>query len=314
MKKSILLTLCILIVTLCPAISVSQIVYNSDGLNIGGSTNTSSLGIKINKLSGVYWNCKTTNFFQLDLAPASPRIAGTYDRIVFYNTKKSIFNSIEVANVYNSSDARAKTNICTLSKTKDSLLQLRPVSYNWLESASITSESNDSTTYIANGSDRTKKQYGFLAQEVEEVFPEVVFTDEGGAKFINYIALIPILVETLQEQQRLIDEQQEAIQELYTILETNNSISKKLNRNNIVSISPNPTTGETTIAIALESASENLKLIFTNLSGVQVHILPITPNETIITTDLSFLKSGMYLVSLVEDNNILDSKQLVISK
>ncbi|GMI14267.1 hypothetical protein TrVE_jg2647, partial [Triparma verrucosa] len=43
--------------------------------------------------------------------------------------------------------------------------------------------------------------YGFIAQEVEEVVPELVGTDELGMKSIRYLGFTPVLLEALKEQQ-----------------------------------------------------------------------------------------------------------------
>lgn len=57
-------------------------------------------------------------------------------------------------------------------------------------------------------------QYGFIAQEVEKLYPHLVSTDDNGYKSINYIALIPVLTQALKSQQEKIDAQQKQIDEL----------------------------------------------------------------------------------------------------
>jgi hypothetical protein len=46
---------------------------------------------------------------------------------------------------------------------------------------------------------------GLIAQEVKEVIPELVVEDEEGILGINYIELIPILIQSIKEQQEQID-------------------------------------------------------------------------------------------------------------
>ena len=94
--------------------SYAQITYSQGKLTIGDVTPHKFLGMTIGGMAGTYWTCKANNFFQLDLSPASPRLAGTGDEVCFYNTETSTFNSIQVANVYNYSDERAKTNVKTI--------------------------------------------------------------------------------------------------------------------------------------------------------------------------------------------------------
>jgi hypothetical protein len=42
-------------------------------------------------------------------------------------------------------------------------------------------------------------QTGLIAQEVEKIFPELVKTDEEGFKSVNYIGLVPHLIEAIKE-------------------------------------------------------------------------------------------------------------------
>jgi len=81
------------------------------------------------------------------------------------------------ANEFNStSDVRAKTNIEDLDSA-EVLKSLRPVSFDWKESG--------------------KKAYGFIAQEVEEILPELVSTDSKDMKSMSYSQIIPFLVKEI---------------------------------------------------------------------------------------------------------------------
>lgn len=67
-----------------------------------------------------------------------------------------------------------------------------------------------------------KLTYGLSAQDLEQVYPEMVHTDEDGIKSIFYTELIPVLIQVTQEQQALIEAQGrelEAISKRLTLLE-----------------------------------------------------------------------------------------------
>ena len=198
---------------------MAQITYSNGNLNINNApSNKVITGLNINTWPGFYWTCcAETRFFQLDVSPSSPRIAGTGNKIVFYNTATNKYNSIEVANVYNLSDARAKENINPLSTGLSTILQLNPVTYNWKTTTQqedeISTLSSDSTT-IAKGPDGEGLQYGFLAQDVEKIIPSAVQTNENGQKLINYTAIIPILVEAVKELQTTVEAQAQTIPKL----------------------------------------------------------------------------------------------------
>ena len=46
---------------------------------------------------------------------------------------------------------------------------------------------------------------GILAQEIEEIMPEIVNTRESGMKAVNYMKLIPLLVESIKELKKEVE-------------------------------------------------------------------------------------------------------------
>jgi translation initiation factor 2B subunit (eIF-2B alpha/beta/delta family) len=78
------------------------------------------------------------------------------------------------------------------------LLQLRPVTYFW------------KATYQAGRTFNTDKQFGLIAQEVEQLFPDFVQTDKDGYKSVNYMALIPVMIQAIKAQQNQIENLKEA--------------------------------------------------------------------------------------------------------
>jgi len=97
------------------------------------------------------------------------------------------------AGVVACSDIRYKKNVSTLTNSLNQVLQLRGVNYFWK-----TKEFPDKQFTEA-------KQIGFIAQELEKVYPEVVFTDKDGYKSVDYSKLTPVLVEAIKEQQAIIE-------------------------------------------------------------------------------------------------------------
>ncbi len=103
-------------------------------------------------------------------------------------------NVVVVGAITACSDIRYKTNITSLTNPMQKLLQLQGVNYFW------------KTAEFPNMNFNDKMQMGFIAQDVEKIFPEMVFTDEAGYKSIDYSRLTPVLVETIKEQQQQINE------------------------------------------------------------------------------------------------------------
>jgi len=104
-----------------------------------------------------------------------------------------VINGIMTAWYYDSdgvlqqSDARLKTNVQPILDSLTKIQQLKGVTFDW-------KESNDPSI-------------GFIAQEVEPTFPELVSTNATtGLKSLNYSGIIPVLVEGMKEQQKQLDE------------------------------------------------------------------------------------------------------------
>jgi len=54
-------------------------------------------------------------------------------------------------------------------------------------------------------------QIGFIAQELEQVYPELVSSDQNGYKTVDYVKLIPVLVEAIKQQQLMMIDLQHQI-------------------------------------------------------------------------------------------------------
>ncbi len=87
------------------------------------------------------------------------------------------------------SDARYKTDIEAIENSLDKIMHINGVRYNW-RTDEFPEMNFDANAHI-----------GVLAQEVEEVLPELVYTDENGYKSISYEKLTPVLIEAVKEQQ-----------------------------------------------------------------------------------------------------------------
>lgn len=293
-----------------PALCEAQINYSDNSIWINGAQRHLKYeGIFVKDWTGVYWTCNNDNFLQIDVSPANPRIAGTGNKIVFFNTATGTYNSLQVANVYNYSDERAKENIHTLTTGLDKILNLRPVSYNWRQNIAETMSLAPGDTMIAKGpADDGALQYGFLAQEVESVVPEAVKTNDDGSKLINYTALIPLLVQAVQDLQATVEAQAAKIEQLTNA--TSSANSKALS-SRIVSCTPNPTAGNMTITTKIDGSVRNAVVAVTNLAGNREKTINVSSDMPTISEDISSLDAGIHVVSLYADDVLCNSLRIV---
>ena len=128
------------------------------------------------------------------------------DMYVYYNGG-NLGNFFHIDGKYYSySDRRAKTNIRALPSVLNSVMMLNPVSYHMLD------ESPANT-----------KSIGFIAQEVNQLFPEItdhLQCDEPGYNgmkdlyTLNYAALGPIAIKAIQEQQAILTQLRQQVEGL----------------------------------------------------------------------------------------------------
>lgn len=165
-------------------------------------------------------------------------ICGSSNSIFFVNPNSYNYNAIHVGAVYNLSDIRAKKDVKDLGMGLPELMSLRPVSYRWkhnpvLDSDSVCGSNENKTAY---GPEAEGGQIGFIAQEVEEIIPQAVNTDPSGNKAINYSAIIPVLVKSIQD----LEAEVQSLREKVSVLEGSSQASEVSEcGNKIMSCTPN---------------------------------------------------------------------------
>ena len=123
---------------------------------------------------------------------------------VMFNGDTTVSNDLTVSgDVVVSSDARLKSNIVSLGSTLSRLLLI------------------DGKSYEMKG----KQKIGVLAQQIKEVFPELVTEDSNEMLAVNYQGLVPVLINALKEQESKFEKQQAEIEELKEMV--NQLISSK---------------------------------------------------------------------------------------
>lgn len=225
------------------------------------------------------------------------------------------------------SDKRLKKDIKTLEKPMDVIMKLRPTTYFF-----------DQTQ--ANGLHMPEdKQYGLIAQELQEVLPESVKEMVKPADIdpmtqemkhpemkiltVNYNSLIPFLIKGMQEQQTTIETLLQSNADLKAEVEnlrktsTTTSIGE-LAFNGGFSMSqnePNPFSHETVVKYTLPQTVGTASLYIYDLTGKQITSYPITDKgSSSITLTSKDLAAGIYIYTLVADGKVMDSKRMIVSE
>ena len=100
------------------------------------------------------------------------------------------------------SDKRWKQDIRDLDGSLDKVMKLQGVQYKWRQNEYPEMNFPDG------------EQIGLIAQDVEQIIPEVVNESTDGYKSLDYAKLVSVLIESIKEQQEQIDRQQDHIEAL----------------------------------------------------------------------------------------------------
>jgi len=247
-----------------------------------------------------------------------------------------VFGNIGVnGQIVHTSDSRQKTNVKDLKSSLELVEKLRPVTYNFKpydyaeyrkslrkmpkDSAAVTIKSDDDLRNyfrLDEQRDTKRKHIGFIAQELKEVFPELVYEDKKGELSVDYISLIPVLVGTIHE----LNEKIQTLSSRLDALEKNaNASATNLPtvspQSMSFSIFPNPATTHFTVDYTLYTdASVSIELF--NTFGRRVKLIAPKQNQRAgtysIDSSLAELGTGAYIVKVTAGNQV-ESKQLIIN-
>lgn len=269
--------------------------------------------------------------------------AGTMatDTIMCYDTSNSSFvqfnKDVHTSGVFLQSDERFKENIEPVGEVLSALDRLEPVSYTLkneravkcLESmanmpAFTDKDSRDKAFFEQLYAEQAKgsERYGFLAQNVKEVFPELVHTDNQGNMYVDYIGLIPILVQSINELKAELaevkgesDQEEEGHVMMAPQQASQSDVEADLDTPKLYQNAPNPWSSETVIRYRLPQNVNNACIYIYDMQGAQLKSIPAQGRgENQVTLTAHDLKAGMYIYALVADGALVDSKQMIITK
>ena len=169
------------------AISISKLSASTiSGISLGSNLNNLTAGSYITYNSGTTYNGSTSR--TIGVAGTTANTANTLvardSSGDFSAGDISCANLTATFDINSTSDINLKTNIHTVENALETVSSLRGVSFDW-------KETGDSS-------------YGVIAQELEEVLPELVKNGEN--KSVNYNGIVGVLIEAIKELKSEIEE------------------------------------------------------------------------------------------------------------
>ncbi len=262
------------------------------------------------------------------------------DTVMYYDPSRSTavqFNhDVHTSGVFVQSDERFKEQVEPVEDVLSSLEGLQAVSYILKNDFAKCRESVSSMPVVTEKDRKDREffeqyygkleqgseRYGFLAQNVKEVFPQLVHTDNSGYMYVDYIGLIPILVQSINELRAELAEvkgekqQEEGACMMYAPQQSGqNELEASLCAAKLYQNAPNPWSSETVIRYRLPQETAQAFIYIYDMQGAQLMSIPATGRgESQVTITARDLKAGMYIYALVADGNLIDSKQMILTK
>lgn len=309
--------------------------YPNNGWNVFigeyGSDDTDQLWLHGKK--GIYFT--TTGQASTVIASYDPSVNSNF-----------VFNTnLRVNGVNITSDARLKENVQSLQNPLELVNQLNGVSFNYKYSeinkyrepdeskftearqlqnsvssqlsgnAALTEKEIQDKLYQSEidrkeAEEASRKRIGFLAQDIEKVLPELVQTDENGVKSIDYIGFIPLIVESLKEMQQTIQDQQNEIENLRTLLpEDTQSMLRSTSTNNISIVEGAKLYNRagTSVSYTLPATFTSANIQVFDVSGRMLKKIVLTTPSDNVEINPSEIGYGTFIYALYVDGQKADT-------
>ena len=188
------------------------------------------------------------------------------------------------------------------------------------DSLTVTMASADENNYI--GRQRAENtHYALDADQLEKAFPGLVYQMADGTKQINYVEMVPLLVQCINELNARLSAMdggdvgagpvpaRKARTAETSIDGTTAKAQAVLYQN-----TPNPFTAQTEIRFSLPADAPQAYIYIFDMTGKMQKQIPVDASQQSITINGYELQAGIYLYSLVVGGQEIDTKRMILSK
>ena len=159
--------------------------------------------------------------------------------------------------------------------------------------------------------------YGLDADQLKSVYPELVYEDANGNVSINYVEMVPLLVQCINELKDEIAELKGTSPRTAKAPTDATAIEENVADVDMVRMDqnkPNPFSESTVITLNIPSNAQVASIFIYDMSGKQVQSLPVSERgETNITVYASDLAAGMYIYTLVIDGKVAVTRRMIVT-
>lgn len=241
----------------------------------------------------------------------------------FFHGTVNVTGAVTAASILTPSDYRLKHDIKALSNScLDKVLNMNIVEFKYKQREfdvignQEENKGKRALWYDEESAFMKNKHYGFIAQELQMIYPDLVVEGEDGYLGVNYIEIIPLLVRSIQELNAKVEQYEGnnvPIQKAQT--RTSDATGIDAIVTTLYQNTPNPFTESTLIRCDVAEDVVKADLYIYNMNGEQITEYAVTERgETSITIDGGSLNAGMYLYALIADGQVIDTKRMILTK
>lgn len=158
-----------------------------------------------------------------------------------------------------------------------------------------------------------KNHFALDADRLEEAFPDLVYVNKDGNKVINYMEIIPLLVQSINELSTEIANLKQSGSKAAS-RGTTDVEESLISQNKLYQNTPNPFKEKTIIRFKLANDVKDAAICIFDMAGKTIKKLPISSGKDSVSIGGYELGEGMFLYSLVVDGQEIDTKKMIISK
>ena len=294
--------------------------YNTSGKNfgvLGGLNSTTQSGAGIFGTTTAHLGIIFTGCY-----------AGYFDGATYVD------GTLTANDIVTPSDIRLKENVTMLSdenegsSTLDNLMNLNVIHYNYKAKKTEAAESDTADVKQPIAIEKSKvspiRHYGLSAQQLQTIYPDLVREGQDGYLTVNYVELVPILIQSIQELKAELDEVKGSgsgtvmkvrQHDTFDGEQTSNLGSQVASNGNVLfQNTPNPFTERTEIRFTLSDDARNAYIYIFDMTGKTLKQIPVDALMRSVTVGGNELSSGIYLYSLVVNGQEIDTKRMILSK
>jgi len=237
----------------------------------------------------------------------------------YFDDNVKVVGTLNATTVTQTSDYRLKDNIRQLDNDcLGRLMDMNVVRYK-LKNYEVNVGDTATIPHYAYKTDSPllkTDHFGLIAQELKEIYPELVVEGDDGYLSINYMEIIPLLIKSVQELKAELDAINDSPS--HTSIRTGETIQVH-NQQSIQAVlfqnNPNPFTENTTVRCMIPAEISKAVLYIYDVNGRQIDSMPVAERGDVsLTIEGRSLEAGIYLYSLITDEFVVDTKRLILTK